>query len=132
MKVRSQRQIKTRRSFEGGFVQLGQGSSGSYGKERNYWIYVVCMSGRKTQIFEFPRHAVLPRIRPYIHYDFCLWEKGSQVRRTVRYSRFTPRSSAREIVRARLYARFCLAPPPTFPRRLGLYPKSFGMYLTLG
>ena len=68
-------EIKTRRSFEGGFVQLGERQFRVLCKERKYWIYVVCMSGRKTQIFEFPRHAVLPRIRPYIHYDFVFGKK---------------------------------------------------------
>jgi uncharacterized protein DUF3883 len=68
-------EIKTRSSLKGGFVQLGERQFRVLCKERKYWIYVVCISGRKTQIFEFPRSVVLPRIRPYIHYDFIFGKK---------------------------------------------------------
>jgi hypothetical protein len=57
-------EIKTRRSLKGGFVQLGERQFRVLCKERNYWVYVVCISGRKAQIFEFPRSVVLPKIRP--------------------------------------------------------------------
>src|SRR5579863_3588790 len=68
-------EIKTRRSLKGGFVQLGERQFRVLCREKNYWIYVVCISGRKKQIFEFPRRKVLPKIRPYIHYDFVFGKK---------------------------------------------------------
>jgi hypothetical protein len=68
-------EIKTRRSVKGGFVQLGERQFRVLCKERNYWIYVVCISGRKTRIVEFRRSEILPKIRPYIHYDFFFGTK---------------------------------------------------------
>lgn len=68
-------EIKTRGSLKGGFVQLGGRQFKVLCKERNYWIYIVCISGRKKQVFEFPRRDVLPKIRPYIHYDFVFGKK---------------------------------------------------------
>lgn len=68
-------EIKTRSNLEGGFVQLGGRQFKVLCKERNYWIYVVCISGRKTKICEFPRRKILPQIRPCIHYDFVFGKK---------------------------------------------------------
>jgi hypothetical protein len=68
-------EIKTRRSLKGGFVQLGERQFRVLCSEKNYWIYVVCISGGKARIFEFPRNAVLPKIRPYMHFDF-VFNKG--------------------------------------------------------
>ena len=68
-------EIKTRRSLKGGFVQLGERQFRVLCKERNYWIYVVCISGRTKKVFEFRRSAILPKIRPYMHYDFIFGKK---------------------------------------------------------
>ena len=68
-------EIKTRSNLEGGFVQLGRQQFKILCKDRNYWIYLVCISGGKTKIFEFPRREILPKIRPYIHYDFVFGKK---------------------------------------------------------
>ena len=68
-------EIKTRRSLKGGFVQLGERQFRVLCEERNYWVYVVCISGRKKKVFEFPRLQVLPKIRPYMHYNFVFGAK---------------------------------------------------------
>jgi hypothetical protein len=63
-------EIKTRRRLDGGFVQLGERQFRVLCNEKNYWIYLVCISGNRTRIFEFPRNVILPKIRPYMHFDF--------------------------------------------------------------
>lgn len=68
-------EIKTRRSLEGGFVQLGERQFRVLCSEKNYWIYIVCITEKRALIFEFPRRAILPRIRPYMHFDFVFAKK---------------------------------------------------------
>lgn len=68
-------EIKTRSNRNGGFVQLGGRQFRVLCNDRNYWIYVVCISGREKKIFEFRRSVILPKLRPYIHYDFVFGKK---------------------------------------------------------
>lgn len=76
-------EIKTIPRVGGGFRKLGQRQFRILCATKNYWVYLVDVSKPKARIFEFSREEVLPRIRPYIHYDFVFTKSDLLTKRPV-------------------------------------------------
>jgi hypothetical protein len=68
-------EIKTIPRLKTGFVVLGKKQFQTLCEDKKFWIYLVDISGRQPNIFEFSRNQVLSHIRPYIHYDFLYYKQ---------------------------------------------------------
>src|SRR5260370_21557065 len=55
-------EIKTIARVKSGFVVLGARQFRTLCEERNFWIYLVDISGQRPKIFEFSRIKVLSKI----------------------------------------------------------------------
>ena len=54
----------------GGFVKLGEKQFRTLCESKDFWLYLVDVSGDKPAVLEFARDEILPRIRTYVHFDF--------------------------------------------------------------